>query len=150
MQKKPKQTWEDLAYEVKNLTTKGYKDINESTQERLAAQAFVNAIPEDKVRNKVCDQHPRTVMQALQQVRQAEADLTIEQQRTNQMGKKEGAKETIKTIRNEETEEKIRVLEQQVKTLQTKVEEKSTEKDKKKEVETPRGDTRGRSSWNRG
>ena len=132
LQKTTKQTWEDLAYEVRNLTVKGYRDVGETTRERLGAQAFVNAIPEDHVRNKVRDAHPRTVAEALERVRQVEADLSIEKQRARQVEDGETSKDKpragARIVTEEESQDKMRALEEKLKALQTQLEGKTSEK----------------------
>ena len=153
LQKKPKQTWEDLAFEVRRLTIKAYKDVASTTQERLAAQAFINAIPEDDIRNKVRDTHPKTVAETLQQIRQVEADIAIEQQRKSQDKTSEKVRESARTLKMEDTGEKLKVLEEQMKTLLARVEEKGVGEKKKEADEarrTARGAGRGRPAWGRG
>ena len=109
LKKKSGQTWEDLAFEVRDLTQRAYKTANSAVRERLAVRSLIDAIQEDAVRQKVRDAHPETLAAALQKVRQVEADLVIENQIHTQKGDKKASAKTIET------------LEEQVRQLQTDV-----------------------------
>ena len=110
LKKKAGQSWEDLAFEVRELTRRAYKSANDSVRERLAVRALIDAIQEDIVRQKVRDAHPETLSVALQKVRQVEADLVIETQL--QRGHKGEKKDSAKVVET---------LEEQVRQLQTDV-----------------------------
>ena len=144
VQKQPTQTWEDLAFEVKNLASKAYKATNEATKERLATHALVNAISDDGLRQKVRDSHPGTIEQALQRVRQVEADQVIEKQRCQ--NKEPPKKDTAHNVQTEASE-RVHALEEQVRKLQVKLEEKSGAKGRGET--SPRG-RRGRGGWRPG
>ena len=156
VQKKPGQTWEDLAYVVHDLASKGYKGVPESTQQRLAVHAFINAIPEDHIREKTRDSHPLTMKDALQRVRQVEADMILEKQRLKQIEDKPERKEAVKVVQTSEAEEKIKKLEEQLRSLQTRFNEEKSKKDKRTNEpreagRVPRpGSRRGGFNWHRG
>ena len=80
-QKKSSQTWEDLAFQIRELTRKAYGSANEATRERLAVGAYINAIPDDQLRQKLRDSAMKTIEEVLQRVRKLEADQAIEKQR---------------------------------------------------------------------
>ena len=120
IQKNANQTWEDLAFEVRTLTVKAYREANESTRERLGVHAFVNAISDDTLRQKVRDAHPVSIQAALDRVRQVEADQVIEQQRHKQVPEKD----PVHVVQRDAYQKRVQELEQEVKDLRTKVEAK--------------------------
>ena len=147
--KKPEQSWEDLAYQVRDLAARGYKAVGDEVRDRLAVQAFINAITDDHVRQKVRDIHPRGVEEALRSVRQVEADQVFERQRRRQVNSpvKKTKDENVRVIGGDE---KIKQLEKQVKDLQMKLEKKDqTAKAADQAGRVPRPGARGGESWRR-
>ena len=142
LQKGAKQTWEDLAYEVRNLTSKAYKGVGGPLLERLGVQAFVNAIPDDEIRGKVRDAHPTTVSDALRRVRQVEADRSLEKQRTHTLEgegtSREKAKSSARVVTKEQ-EDRVKVLEERLQALQMQLDERVPGKS---EVQRGRGGAR--------
>lgn len=130
LQKSSSQTWEDLAFEVRTLTRKAYRSANDSTKERLSIHAFVNAITDDGLRQKVRDAHPSTVQAALDRVRQVEADQAIEKQRRHHV---DSAKGTAHTVFTDVNQQKIKNLESEVEDLRRKLEQRLSEKPATKE-----------------
>ena len=78
------ETFEALANDIKRLTKKAYMTADDLTKDRLATDAFVNAISDDSVREKLRDKAPVTISQALREVRQIAVNREIEKQRAKQ------------------------------------------------------------------
>lgn len=113
VKKQTSQTWEDLAFQVRELARKAYKTANAATQDRLAISAFIEAIQEDKLRQKLRDSDLSTMEQVLQRIRKLEADQEIESQRG-------GSKKAVRAIQvGEEEEARIQKIEEQIQSLQT-------------------------------
>ena len=137
IQKKPKQSWEDLAFEVKDLASKAYRSTNEATIERLAVHAFVNAIEEDILRQKLRDMHPTTLQSALEKVRQIEADQAIEKQRVRQQHPEDTQKEAAKAVHQTAPEDRVKELEEQLKKLQAEFKSRQTNRPEAGRVPQP-------------
>ena len=140
LRKSSSQTWEDLAFEVRLLTRKAYGNSNDETKERLGVHAFVNAITDDGLRQKVRDAHPSTIQAALDRVRQVEADQAIEQQRHH---KTDDTKGVIHVVHDEESEQNMRDLKKEVEELRRELKQKLSGATSKSEGQNPRGNSRG-------
>lgn len=77
------ETYEALADDVEKLAKKAYPQAEEPTRCRLATDAFVNAIADDKIREKLRDRAPKTIEEALKAARQLAASRELEKQRVN-------------------------------------------------------------------
>ena len=91
------ETFEALANDMKKLVRKAYRSADEQTKERLATDAFVNAIADDQVREKLRDRTPGSISEALRSVRQIAVNRDIEKQRV-----KQAARTVNVTTRNDE------------------------------------------------
>ena len=125
LRKTSSQTWEDLAFEVRNLTRKGYRRANEITQERLAVHAFINAITEDDLRQRVRDSHPFSVEMALSRVRQVEADQAVERQRHSQR-ESSHQKEKAQVLQGEDDRKEIEELKTELQKLRVEMQNKDS------------------------
>ena len=120
VRKTDEKTWEDLAYEIRNLTAKAYSEADEPLRDRLGVVAFVNAISNDQLRGKVRDGHPKTIQAALDQVRQAEADQVLETQRCH------SAKGKVHAVQEES--QKLLEMEEKLKELTLRLETRTENK----------------------
>ena len=100
IKKQESQTWEDLAFQTRELAKKAYKTANAPTQERLAISAFVDAIQDDKLRQKLRDSELSTMEQVLQRIRKLEADQEIELQRS-------AGKKAVRAVQQQEKGEAV-------------------------------------------
>ena len=75
------ESYEALADEVRMLTKKAYPESDEKTKDRLAKDAFVGAVLDDKVREKRRDQAPSSMEDALKLARQLSASRELERRR---------------------------------------------------------------------
>ena len=110
VRKEASHTWEDLAFQVRDLARKAYKSANDSVKERLAVEAFIGAVEDDELRQKLRDSNIKKLEEVLQRVRKLEADQVIERQRAKE-------KKTVRTIQKDEDDRMTR-LEEEVRTLQ--------------------------------
>lgn len=152
--KKDDQTWEDLAHEVRLLASKGYKDVGENTQNRLAVQGFINAVTDDKTREKLRDRNPKSVDEAVQMAHQVECNLTLEKVRqktieTSSEEKKKKSTTQARKVEEEKASEKdprLQALEDKVAQLQEELNKvnvtpgKQTSKPQKNQQSRPRRD----------
>ena len=99
-------------------------------RERLGVHAFVNAITDDDLRQKVRDAHPSTIQAALDRVRQVEADQAIEEQRHHRTDDAKGA---IHVVYNEESEREIKSLKSEVEELRKELRQRLSESPSKSE-----------------
>ena len=112
IKKQPSQTWEDLAFQVRETTEKAYRTAGSPTQERLAMGAFINAIPNDQLRQKLRDSDLKTMEEVLNRIRKLEADQEIEAQRG-------GKKKEVRAVQDERSQDgRMKELEKQVRNLQ--------------------------------
>ena len=81
MRKKTSQSREDLAHEIGVLAMKVFRNDTERTRERQAANAFVGAITDEVLRNKLRDRDPKKLQDAVSQVRSIENQILMEKQR---------------------------------------------------------------------
>ena len=100
---------------------KAYSGADKAIRERLGVHAFIDAIGDDVFRQKVRDVHPRTIQNALDRVRQVEADQAIEKQRVHQ---KEVPKEAVHAVQNEQFQSRVQDLEKELKVLRGKLDER--------------------------
>ena len=110
VRKEPSHTWEDLAFQVRDLARKAYKSANDSVKERLAVEAFIGAVEDDEIRQKLRDSNIKKLEEVLQRVRKLEADQVIENQRAKE-------KKTVRAVQQKEDDRMTR-LEEEVRTLQ--------------------------------
>ena len=101
LMQKPDQTWEDLAEEAQLLAERGYLESGHKARERLAVQAFVNAVEDDDIRMKLRDSHAKTMDGTLAAVRQAEANVQLEKHRGGDTGKKPGKTKAVQEVQEE-------------------------------------------------
>ena len=78
LKKRPDQSWEDLALEVKILTRRAYKGAEEPMIERLALTTFLSAIPDSRLRRKVREARTKSVQATLEYIRTYEVNEAIE------------------------------------------------------------------------
>ena len=85
------ETYEALADDVERLAKKAYPRAEEPTRCRLATDAFVNAVADDRVREKLRDRAPETIEEALRMARQLAASRELEKRRVRAVCEGEGA-----------------------------------------------------------
>jgi hypothetical protein len=113
------ETYEALANDVKRLTKKAYSTADSQTRERLATDAFVNAIADDCVREKLRDKTPSSVTEALKSVRQIAVNREIEKQRVKQTARRVEASSSNENDGDRKLQNKIAKLEAELKQFQS-------------------------------
>ena len=107
------ESYATLAHEITKLVKKAYSSTDQITRDRLAKDAFVNAITDDSVREKLRDRNPVTVIQALKEVQQIAAHFEMEKHRTKIF-------QPVRTVEKKTADaDKIRYLEEKLEKLQT-------------------------------
>ena len=95
LKKRPDQSWEDLALEVKILTKRAYKGAEEPMIERLALTTFLSAIPDARLRWKVREARTKSVQATLEYIRTYEVNEAIETGLASKMEKMEVRKDRV-------------------------------------------------------
>ena len=105
-----KETYESLSLEIQKLTKKAYPSADIITRDKLAKDAFVNAVADDYVRGKLREHNPTVLKDALLEARRLAANQEIEKTRT---------KETVRVAAEQppEKDAELEKLRQEVKQL---------------------------------
>ena len=78
---KPKETLESLCLDIQKLTTRAFPKADRETRDRLAKDAFVNAIESQTLREKLRDKHLPTLKKSLEEARRLSTNIDIEKTR---------------------------------------------------------------------
>ena len=96
------ETYEALADDMQNMTRKAYPESDEKTKNRLAKDAFIGAVADDKVREKLRDRAPAHLEEALKLARQLTASRELEKQRVRMVAAEvETEKDEVRQLREE-------------------------------------------------
>ena len=86
---------EALFRDIEKLAGRGYPRADASTRERLAVEGFVNAVADERVREKLRDRRPGTLTEALKEARHLTANREMERQRTRVMAECAGGEVSV-------------------------------------------------------
>ena len=64
---KSDETFENLSLDIKRLTKKAYAGTDDRTRDRLARDAFVNAVADESIREKLRDRNPGSLADAVRE-----------------------------------------------------------------------------------
>ena len=105
---KSDESYESLSFDIQRLTKKAYSGTDDTTRDRIARDAFLNAITDDSVREKLRDLNPKTLAEAVRESRRLAANKDLEKGR---------AKGTLRQTAVDQTE--IQKLQEQIQSLKT-------------------------------
>ena len=103
---KSKESYESLSFDIQRLTKKAYGKTDDETRDRIARDAFLNAISDDSIREKLRDQNPKTLADAVRESKRLAANQDLEKTRV---------KGAVRQISADQTE--IEELKAQIKKL---------------------------------
>ena len=84
------------------MRRKAYPESDEKTQNRLARDAFIGAVADDRVREKLRDRAPAKLEEALKLARQLAASRELEKQRVRMVAaESEPEKDEVRQLREE-------------------------------------------------
>ena len=104
---KPSETFEKLSFEIKKLTRKAYSGADEQTRNRLAKDAYLNAVGDDTVRRKLRDKNPRTLEEAVQESHRFAANKELEKDSSKSSRSDKSEKSEVKKLREQIRQLKI-------------------------------------------
>ena len=78
---KADETYESLTFDIKRLTKKAYAAADDNIRDRLAKDAFINAIADGDVRQKLRDKNPSTLADSLREAKRFAANQELERGR---------------------------------------------------------------------
>ena len=120
------ETYEALADDVQSMTRKAYPESDEKTKNRLAKDAFIGAVADDKVREKLRDRAPTNLEEALKLARQFSASRELEKQRVRMVATEEETETETKAEKDE-----VRQLREELSKLKTSLKQKPKDRWKK-------------------
>ena len=77
--RKTEEGWPQLGQAVKRLVRQAYPEADQRTQDRLAREAFIDAIDDKELRSRVRDKEPETLHRAVQAAVRSEAYQKVDQ-----------------------------------------------------------------------
>ena len=81
MDQKSKESFESLSLDIKRLTKKAYAQTDDKTRDRLVRDAFLNAIEDEIIREKLRDRNPSSLADAVREARCLAANKELEKSR---------------------------------------------------------------------
>ena len=120
------ESYESLSFDIQRLTKKAYSGTDEKTRDRLAKDAFINAISDEIVREKLRDKNPRTLAEAVEEAKRISANRELEKTRT---------KTTVRRTKTKAEKNEIEELRAQIRQLQERGREEKEEKTDEKTVQ---------------
>ena len=103
---KSEESFQSLSFDIQRLTKKAYSKTDDETRDRIARDAFLNAISDDAIREKLRDQNPKTLAEAVRESSRLAANRDLEKTRV---------KSTVRQTSTEPTE--IEELRKQIEKL---------------------------------
>ena len=92
---KSEESFQSLSFDIQRLTKKAYANTDDETRDRIARDAFINAVSDNVIREKLRDQNPRTLADAVRESSRLAANRALEKTRV---------KETIRQSSTQDSE----------------------------------------------
>ena len=78
------ESFQSLSFDIQRLTKKAYGSTDDETRDRIARDAFINAVSDNVIREKLRDQNPRTLADAVRESSRLSANRDLEKTRVKE------------------------------------------------------------------